>query len=130
MRVRSPAILDSTRPRQVAASSARRSGRAGWPKVTALDRVASRWSSRSAPAASGTPDVAMSPSVADGLIVNPASHGVHELRVMAREFATRADDIVWRRTKLGLRMTPEQIATLDSYMQTAALDGALAPAAE
>ena len=50
--------------------------------------------------------------------------------LMAREFATRADDIVWRRTKLGLRMTPEQIAALEGFMQTAALDGALSPAAE
>ena len=36
--------------------------------------------------------------------------------LMAHEFARRADDIVWRRTKLGLRMTPDQIAALDSFM--------------
>ena len=44
--------------------------------------------------------------------------------LMSNEFATRADDVVWRRTKLGLRLSPEQIATLDAYMtqteQTAA----------
>jgi len=32
------------------------------------------------------------------------------------EFATRAEDIVWRRTKLGLRLTADQIATLDAFM--------------
>ena len=36
--------------------------------------------------------------------------------LMIHEFARRADDIVWRRTKLGLRMTPDQIAALDSFM--------------
>jgi len=36
---------------------------------------------------------------------------------MRHEFARRAEDVVWRRTKLGLRMTPEQIATLDDWMQ-------------
>jgi len=36
--------------------------------------------------------------------------------LMVREFATRAEDIVWRRTKLGLRLTPDQIAELDAWM--------------
>ena len=36
--------------------------------------------------------------------------------LMTREFARRADDVVWRRSKLGLRMTPEQIAALDGWM--------------
>ncbi len=35
---------------------------------------------------------------------------------MRHEFARRADDVVWRRTRLGLRMTAEQIATLDRWM--------------
>ena len=42
-----------------------------------------------------------------------------------------AADIVWRRTKLGLRLTTEQIATLDAYMIEAqgseAKDGAQSP---
>ena len=51
--------------------------------------------------------------------------------LMTREFATRADDIVWRRTKLGLRMTPDQIADLDAFMTaTAHTGGAISPAAE
>jgi len=37
--------------------------------------------------------------------------------LMAREYARRAEDVVWRRSKLGLRMTPEQIAALDAWMQ-------------
>jgi len=36
--------------------------------------------------------------------------------LMAQEFARRADDIVWRRSKLGLRMQAEQIAALDDWM--------------
>jgi len=36
--------------------------------------------------------------------------------LMDREFARRAEDVVWRRNKQGLRMTPDQIATLDAWM--------------
>jgi len=36
--------------------------------------------------------------------------------LMAKEFARCADDVVWRRTKLGLRMTPAEIAALDDWM--------------
>jgi glycerol-3-phosphate dehydrogenase len=32
------------------------------------------------------------------------------------EFARRAEDIVWRRTKSGLRMTRDDIAALDAWM--------------
>jgi glycerol-3-phosphate dehydrogenase len=37
--------------------------------------------------------------------------------LMAREWATSAADIVWRRTKLGLRMTPEEIRSLDEWLE-------------
>jgi len=37
--------------------------------------------------------------------------------LMDKEFAQRAEDVVWRRNKLGLRMTPDQIAALDKWMQ-------------
>ncbi len=37
--------------------------------------------------------------------------------LMAHEFATRADDVVWRRNKLGLRLTTDQIAALDDWMR-------------
>jgi glycerol-3-phosphate dehydrogenase len=50
--------------------------------------------------------------------------------LMRREFARRAADVVWRRTKLGLRLTADQIAALDVYMIAAAQDGALSPTAE
>ena len=39
---------------------------------------------------------------------------------MRHEWARRAEDVVWRRTRLGLRMTPEQIAGLDDWMVDAA----------
>ena len=45
--------------------------------------------------------------------------GLYEAEVrwlMDREFAQTADDIVWRRSKLGLRMTDDQIAALDDWM--------------
>ncbi|MEE4117824.1 MAG: glycerol-3-phosphate dehydrogenase [Paracoccaceae bacterium] len=48
--------------------------------------------------------------------------------LMTREFARTADDVVWRRSKLGLRMTAEQIARLDVWM--AERRPALAAAAE
>jgi glycerol-3-phosphate dehydrogenase len=51
-----------------------------------------------------------------------------ELRwLMAREWARRAEDVVWRRSKLGLRMTPDQITALDAWMTG---EAALARAAE
>ncbi len=37
--------------------------------------------------------------------------------LMRREFARRADDVVWRRSKLGLRMTADEISRLDDWMQ-------------
>ena len=36
--------------------------------------------------------------------------------LMAREYARTAEDVVWRRSKLGLRMSPAEIATLDRWM--------------
>ncbi|MEM9967894.1 MAG: glycerol-3-phosphate dehydrogenase [Pseudomonadota bacterium] len=36
--------------------------------------------------------------------------------LMDREFAQKAEDIVWRRSKLGLRMSIEQITALDDWM--------------
>ena len=37
--------------------------------------------------------------------------------LMENELARRAEDIVWRRSKLGLRMSREQIETLDAWMR-------------
>ena len=35
----------------------------------------------------------------------------------ANEWATTADDILWRRTKLGLRFTAEEAAALAAYVE-------------
>ncbi len=50
--------------------------------------------------------------------------------LMAREFARGAADVVWRRSKLGLRLTADQVAALDAFMAGAAAQGAARPAAE
>ncbi|QXT39402.1 glycerol-3-phosphate dehydrogenase [Gymnodinialimonas ceratoperidinii] len=39
--------------------------------------------------------------------------------LMSREYARYAEDVVWRRSKLGLKLTADQIAALDDYMETA-----------
>ena len=36
--------------------------------------------------------------------------------MMRHEYARRAEDVVWRRTRLGLRMTQDEIAALDAWM--------------
>ena len=49
--------------------------------------------------------------------------GLYEAEVrwlMDKEWARAAADVVWRRTKLGLRMTPDQIEALDHWMQAQA----------
>ncbi|MCT4553460.1 MAG: glycerol-3-phosphate dehydrogenase [Pelagimonas sp.] len=40
--------------------------------------------------------------------------------LMDKEYARRADDVVWRRSKLGLRMTSAQIEDLDVWMRARA----------
>jgi len=37
--------------------------------------------------------------------------------LIAHEWATTAEDVLWRRTKLGLRLTAEEASMLDEYMQ-------------
>ena len=36
--------------------------------------------------------------------------------LMRVEWAESADDVVWRRSKLGLRLSPDQIAALDRFI--------------
>ncbi len=36
--------------------------------------------------------------------------------MMRREYARTAEDMVWRRTRLGLRLSPEQIAAIDDWI--------------
>ncbi len=44
--------------------------------------------------------------------------GAEVLWLMHHEFAQSAEDVVWRRTKLGLRLTGDQVAALDTWMKT------------
>ncbi|MBO9465380.1 glycerol-3-phosphate dehydrogenase [Tropicibacter sp. R15_0] len=37
--------------------------------------------------------------------------------LMEREYATRAEDIIWRRGKLGLHLSADQVAALEDWMQ-------------
>ena len=37
--------------------------------------------------------------------------------LMTHEFAQTAEDVVWRRSKLGLRLTKDEIAALDGWMK-------------
>ena len=36
--------------------------------------------------------------------------------LMAKEYAQTAEDVVWRRSKLGLRLSADQVAALDAFM--------------
>jgi glycerol-3-phosphate dehydrogenase len=41
-----------------------------------------------------------------------------EVRYLARhEWAMTAEDVVWRRTKLGLRMSKAEVADVDAYLR-------------
>ena len=37
--------------------------------------------------------------------------------LVLQEFARTSEDVIWRRTKLGLRLDADQIATLDRWMK-------------
>ena len=37
--------------------------------------------------------------------------------LMANEWACTADDVVWRRSKLGLRLSPDEITALDEWIK-------------
>ncbi|MBO6854858.1 MAG: hypothetical protein JJ872_14010, partial [Marivivens sp.] len=37
--------------------------------------------------------------------------------LMKHEYAHTAEDVIWRRNKLGLRMTDEQTQALDDWME-------------
>jgi glycerol-3-phosphate dehydrogenase len=45
--------------------------------------------------------------------------------LMREEWAQRADDVLWRRSKLGLRLSKEEAAALDLFMKTRPVDSAL-----
>lgn len=47
-------------------------------------------------------------------------HGLYAREVdylMAHEWAVEAADVIWRRTKRGIRLSPDQVAALDAYME-------------
>lgn len=46
--------------------------------------------------------------------------------LMAHEWAVSAEDIVWRRSKLGLRMSREEVAALDAWLAAHREEGAVA----
>ena len=57
--------------------------------------------------------------------------GLYEREVawlMEHEWAMTAEDVAWRRTKLGLKLTPLQIADLEAWMQSRSHQGASAAA--
>jgi glycerol-3-phosphate dehydrogenase len=39
--------------------------------------------------------------------------------LMEQEWAQTAEDVVWRRTKLGLRLSEKEVASLDIWMKKA-----------
>jgi glycerol-3-phosphate dehydrogenase len=45
--------------------------------------------------------------------------GAEVVWLMHNEFACSAEDVIWRRTKLGLRMSDDEVAALDDWMNTA-----------
>jgi glycerol-3-phosphate dehydrogenase len=42
--------------------------------------------------------------------------------LMDKEYARTAEDVVWRRSRLGLRMSKAEIAELDTWMTNAGKD--------
>ena len=46
--------------------------------------------------------------------------------LMRHEFAVTAEDVLWRRTKLGLRVDAEQVAALEAFMSEARAERAAA----
>ena len=60
--------------------------------------------------------------VAAGRLGEDFGHGLHAAEVdflIAREWARSADDILWRRSKLGLRFTPAEAERLADYVDKA-----------
>ena len=47
--------------------------------------------------------------------------------LMAEELAETAEDILWRRTKLGLRFSADEVAGLEEWLQAARTATAAAP---
>ena len=55
-----------------------------------------------------------------GIMVDDIGAGLYAREVdylVAQEWATTAEDLLWRRTKCGLHMSPMQHAAVDRYLQ-------------
>ncbi|MFK7944419.1 MAG: glycerol-3-phosphate dehydrogenase C-terminal domain-containing protein, partial [Paracoccaceae bacterium] len=64
---------------------------------------------------------------ADGDLGRDFGHGLFEVEVkwlMRREWARTTDDVLWRRSKLGLRFAPAEVEALLDWMSKAAKDAA------
>ena len=47
--------------------------------------------------------------------------------LIKKEFARSAEDIVWRRSKLGLRLTKQEIDRLDTWLDASLADAVAMP---
>ena len=57
------------------------------------------------------PAAELDDDLAGGLLAGEVRH------LMAHEWALTAEDVLWRRTKMGLRLGPDQVAKLDAWMK-------------
>jgi glycerol-3-phosphate dehydrogenase len=65
----------------------------------------------------GVTDLAgLGEEVAPGLFERELRH------LVAREWARTGEDVLWRRTKLGLRLSPAERAAVEDWMRTRAPD--------
>ena len=91
-----------------------------------------RWARRLV-RAYGTDAAAMLDGAADAAELGPAFGatltGAEVDWLMDREFARTAQDVVWRRSKLGLRLSADRVAALDAYMAERRGDAAPVPQA-
>ena len=64
---------------------------------------------------------------ANGELGRDFGAGLHEVELrwlIAEEWARTTDDVLWRRSKLGLRLAPEEVEALADWMATAVQDAA------
>ena len=94
-----------------------------WLEPALARRLVRAYGTRAARLLSGARSMAdLGPAFGAGLTAREVAY------LMAEEWAATADDVLWRRSKLGLRLTPAQRAALDQFMAKEAA-GAASPAA-
>jgi glycerol-3-phosphate dehydrogenase len=52
-----------------------------------------------------------------GIDFGAGIHGVELDWAIENEWVTSAEDFLWRRTRMGLRLTPDQISAVDEYIR-------------